>query len=136
MVSSGNEIQSQTNMGESLKDQADRLLQKVKEQDLVIWNLQQVMEQQGKRMKEQEHERLACYYPYLMLIKEGRTCRMIEILRLEIAQVIKFNEDLLVTMEDCLRRALRIDRSLALIKEREAMEDKASDEQTSQGERK
>ena len=44
MVSSGSENQSQTNMRESVKDKVDGLLQKVKERDLVIWNIQQMIE--------------------------------------------------------------------------------------------
>ena len=64
-----------------------------------------------------------------MLTEEERTRRMIDLLRPDITQVIKFNEDLLVTVEDCFRRALRVNWRLALIQEKEAKEGKAKDEQ-------
>ncbi len=58
-----------------------------------------------------------------MLTEEERTHLMIELLQPIIAQVIKFNEDFPVTMEDYFGKALRVNQRLALIQEREVTED-------------
>ena len=95
------------------------------------------MQWQGQREKEQnkaqEHDRLACYCLYLMLTEEERTCWMMDLLSPNITQVIKFNDDLLVIIEDCFKRVIQIDQHLALIREKESKEDEASDKQSSQG---
>ena len=74
--------------------------------------------------------------PYLMLTEEERTPRMINLLRLDITQVIKINEDLPVTMEDFFGRALCINRRMDLIKENESQEDKAKGKEVKQGKKK
>ena len=68
-----------------------------------------------------------------MLTEEERTCWMMDLLSPNITQVIKFNDDLLVIIEDCFKRVIQIDQHLALIREKESKEDEASDKQSSQG---
>ena len=140
MASSNGENQPQVDLEESLKILIAGLQQKVKDQELLIQNLQWIVEQQGWKMKEQseaqELEQKVCYCPYLMLTEEERAHRIIDLLWPDIAQVIKINEDLPTTMEDCFGRALCINQRMVLIKEKESKEDKAKGKQVNQGKKR
>ena len=140
MVPNKDEVQPRTNVGGNLEVQIVEMQQKAKDQEIMIQDLRWMIEHQGQQMNKQSEvqrlDQLACYYLYLMLTKEERVHRMIDLLWLYITYVIRINVDLPTTMKDFFGRALRINWRLALIKERESKEDKAKGKKTNQGKKK
>ena len=67
------------------------------------------------------------WYPYILLTEEERAREMLEMLRPDIACVVKNSDKLTTTMADCFGRAFRAKYRLAQIQEEKAKEIKVSE---------